>query len=549
VGALSFEISEKDMLGRIGRIETKSGVFETPVLLPVVNPSIQLISAAELKEEFNCEALITNAYILKRNFAEEVLKRGIHEFLGFDHTVMTDSGAYQILVYDSIEATPEEIVAFQEEIDTDIAVILDVPTGWNTTRREAEQTVNETIQRARSTFEWRRREDILWVGPVQGGRYLDLVARSAEKMAELPFDIYALGSPTPVMEQYLFDTLVKMILTAKQSLPIEKPLHLFGAGHPMMFPFAVALGCDIFDSAAYAIFAREQKYATAWGTLELKNVKHFPCPCEVCASTTPRELRSLPRAERERLLARHNLHTCLSEIRRVRQAIHEGRLWELLQMRSRSHPSLRRALVEIERSSKIFEDHTPISKERGLLYFDSSDLVRPEMARYRSRVKKSFTGRAGERVLLLLPYDSKPSHASARVRRLLTQIAEAVGEELNEIRICFYGAPAGAIPFGLDDVYPVSQTEAAFIDTETTVRAADSVAEYALGGGYRRVILLMDEKSSVSRLINSKLAEAVTHSALELIVVRPESGPWSTGSAELLSGKIREALRDVEVKF
>jgi 7-cyano-7-deazaguanine tRNA-ribosyltransferase len=58
------------------------------------------------------------------------------------------------------------------------------------------------------------------------------------------------------MEQYLFDILVDMIIAAKMNLPPERPLHLFGAGHPFMFALAVALGCDLFDSAAYAIYAR-----------------------------------------------------------------------------------------------------------------------------------------------------------------------------------------------------------------------------------------------------------------------------------------------------
>ena len=117
---------------------------------------------------------------------------------------MTDSGAYQILVYGDIEATPEEIVKYQERIDTDIATILDVPTGWKVLRRHAEHTVNETLKRAKELFKAKTRDDILWVGPVQGGQYLDLVAKSADEMGKLPFQIHALGSPTAVMEQYRF---------------------------------------------------------------------------------------------------------------------------------------------------------------------------------------------------------------------------------------------------------------------------------------------------------------------------------------------------------
>jgi len=250
---MTFEIRERDMLARIGRLKTKSGEIETPLLFPVINPNVQPISPKRMREVFGCNALITNAYILKKRFGDKPIEKGVHNFLDFNGVVMTDSGAYQILVYGDIEATPKEIVEYQERIDADIATILDLPTGWKVSKKYAENTVRETLKRAKELFQTKTREDILWVGPIQGGRYLDLVAESAVKVGELPFQIHALGSPTEVMEHYRFDVLVDMIMTAKMNMPIERPLHLFGAGHPFMFALAVALGCNLFDSAAYAI--------------------------------------------------------------------------------------------------------------------------------------------------------------------------------------------------------------------------------------------------------------------------------------------------------
>ena len=126
-----FEIKEKDLLARIGKLRTKSGVIETPLLFPVVNPAIESVLPQNIHDY---EALITNAYLLKRNFKNQPVKEGLHNFLNFNRTIMTDSGAYQILVYGDIEITPAEIVEYQEEIDTDIATILDFPTGWNDSR-------------------------------------------------------------------------------------------------------------------------------------------------------------------------------------------------------------------------------------------------------------------------------------------------------------------------------------------------------------------------------------------------------------------------------
>lgn len=68
---MCFEIRERDLLGRIARLECKGGVVETPLLFPVVNPSTQPISPKNIREVFGCEALITNAYILKKRFQNE----------------------------------------------------------------------------------------------------------------------------------------------------------------------------------------------------------------------------------------------------------------------------------------------------------------------------------------------------------------------------------------------------------------------------------------------------------------------------------------------
>src|SRR3972149_4959378 len=127
---LSFEVKEKDLLARIGKLKTKSGTVETPLLFPVINPSIQPIPPKRLREKFGFEAVITNAYILRKRFQNRPIDEGLHKFLDYNGVVMTDSGAYQILVYGGVEVSQAEIVEYQERIGSDIATILDIPTGW-----------------------------------------------------------------------------------------------------------------------------------------------------------------------------------------------------------------------------------------------------------------------------------------------------------------------------------------------------------------------------------------------------------------------------------
>ncbi|MEM2242234.1 MAG: tRNA guanosine(15) transglycosylase TgtA [Candidatus Bathyarchaeia archaeon] len=540
---MSFEVKDKDLLARIGKLQTKSGVVETPLLFPVVNPTVQPIPPKRIREEFGFEALITNAYILKKRFKNEPVEKGLHNFLGFNGVVMTDSGAYQILVYGDIETTPEEIVAYQEQIGSDIATILDWPTGWKATRKHAEQTVEETLKRAHALFQTKTRDDVLWVGPVQGGRYLDLVAKSAREMGALPFHIHALGSPTEVMENYRFDVLVDMILTAKMNLPIERPLHLFGAGHPFMFVLAVALGCDMFDSAAYAIYAKEGRYMTETGTARLEELEYFPCSCPKCSGKTPKDVAEMPPSERHVFLAEHNLYACLSEIRRIKQAIREGRLWEHLELRAHGHPALLQALKKLEKYEDFIEKHSPASKPSGVFFFSQVGLSRPEVVRHRLRLSERFTPPLEAEILILAPQTkTKPYHRSGFYKKLAKTFRKVLNaEELAKVHVCFYEAPFGIVPVELDEVYPLSQHEVALPpDVETVEYVAAQVANYINRTTYKTVIFLNDRETW-----GEKVLEACKKACREKNAIFKSfdvEGDWTKSLADFLKNPVRSEV-------
>ncbi len=501
---MSFEIKEKDLLARIGKLKTKSGTVETPLLFPVINPVIQPIAPRRIKDEFGFEALITNAYLLKKRLQYQCIEKSLHKFLDFDGVIMTDSGAYQILVYGGIEVKPKEIVEYQERIETDIATILDIPTGWKVTEKRAQQTVEETLDRAKQFFTQKTREDILWVGPVQGGRYLNLVAQSAKQMGKLPFQIYALGSPTEVMERYRFDVLVDMIMTAKMNLPIDKPLHLFGAGHPLMFALAVALGCDLFDSAAYALYAKEDRYMTETGTARLNRLEYFPCTCPKCTSTTPKQVMEMTKQERTVFLTEHNLYVCGVELKRIKQAIKDGRLWEHLEMQAHAHPSLLQAAKKLVKYQDYIEKHSPITKNSGLFYFDSIGLARPEIVHYRKEFKENHTKPKTTRTLILVPQTrTKPFHKTEEYKTISRLLNHNFKQHLAKIHVCFYAAPFGIVPIELDEVYPLSQHETAMpLDKETKKYVADQVTDYINRTKYETVILLNDLENWDRTILN-----------------------------------------------
>ena len=524
---MSFEIKEKDLLARIGKLRTKSKIVETPLLFPVINPAFQPVPPNKIEKELDFETLITNAYILKQRFQNQPIQQGLHEFLGFNGAIMTDSGAYQILVYGDVKTDPKEIVEYQERIGSDIATILDIPTSWKITEKQATQTVNETLKRAKQFFKIKSRDDILWVGPVQGGRHLNLVAKSAKEMQKLPFQIHALGSPTEVMESYRFDVLVDMILTTKMNLPPDRPLHLFGAGHPFMFSLAVATGCDMFDSAAYALYAREGRYMTENGTHRLSELDYFPCTCPNCTKATPKQVLERPPKEREAFLAEHNLHVCAAEIRRIKQAIHDGRLWEHMEMRAYNHPALFTAVKRLAKYKDFIEKHSPSKKPSGLFFYNSLSLIRPEIIRHQKLLTEHYMPPDKMETLLLFPQTSaKPFHKSHEYRKTVKNIKK----QTPNFHTCFYAAPFGITPIELDEIYPLSQHETAMpLDKETIQHLEEQIADYIKRTNYKTIILINDSQnwnktviSTVKRTCKQKHITLKIINIREILATKPE---------------------------
>jgi len=436
-----FEIRYRDAMGRSGRAEIGAKTLETPCFFPVINPK----SRDYLKEikEMGIGGVITNSYILYRDgeLRKEALEKGIHGFLDFDGVVMTDSGSYQLYEYGSVDVKPDEIVEFQYDIGSDIAVMLDIPTPPRTGMKKVEEDLEETLRRARACTALERRS--MLAGTVQGGERPELRERSAKEMGRLGFDVYAIGGVVPLMEGYRFSDLASVILHSKRFLPVQKPVHLFGAGHPMVLPMIVALGCDLFDSAAYALYAREGRYMTPDGTSHLEGMLEFPCSCELCSRNTPQEVMEMDREEGERFLALHNLKVTLEEVRRVKNAVHEGSLWELVERRARSHPYLLEALRSMVRWDGV-ERFDPVTKRSAFFYSGPESLGRPEVRRHLQRLKR-IKFRAGRLVLLpdaRRPYSNFYGVSSGR-----------------DFHVCILSPVFGIIPTEVEEVYPLMQHE------------------------------------------------------------------------------------------
>ena len=452
-----FEVRDHDAAGRIGRLAVpRAGVtVETPALLPVVNPNVLTVEPSRLRGEFGAEMLITNSYIIRSTdrIRDRVLDEGVHEFLGFDGAIMTDSGSFQLAEYGEIDVTTAEILEFQRRIGSDVATPVDVPTPPDADRDRAEREL-ATTERALADAAAADTGEMLVNAPVQGSTFPDLREAAGRHAAGTDLDVFPVGAMVPLLNGYRYDDVVEAVTAAKRGLAPDCPVHLFGAGHPMTLALAVALGCDLFDSAAYALMARDGRYLTVAGTEHLAEMAYFPCSCPVCAEHTPDDLRTGDDDAAERLLAEHNLHVTFEEIRRIKAAIRAGNLFELVDRRARGHPAMLDGYRALLDAADRLEASDPASKD-AFFYTSHESARRPEVRRHHDRLVRLSVPDS------LLLSESKPpsTHEYDAVWRVKP--------------------PFGPFPRALSETYPLTAEVPDRVDDAARLAAAEGVRRLA----------------------------------------------------------------------
>ncbi len=480
-----FEVKVRELGGRIGKLVTRHGNIETPFLFPVVDPARQ-VPNLDVIRSLGFSGFITNAYLFfKRN--KGAVKK-IHKELSWNDVIMTDSGGYQILVYGDVEVDNKTIVTYQKEIETDVGVILDVPTGTKMSWEAAARAVEETYRRGIEALPLIMDSNQLWVYPVQGAPYRDLVIKAAIQARKLPYDIYAVGSPTVLLEKYKYSKLIELVAIARLHLPPSKPLHVFGVGHPMIIPFLVAVGGDLFDSASYILYARNDRYMLETGTKDIKELEYFLCNCQVCSRYEPREVLELPSEKRVELLAIHNLHVLIKELKLVKQAIKEGRLWELLEYRSKAHPSLHEAFEVVKKYAiKLLEKYSSTVNPggRALLLIDLDSEFNPRVKMNVRRALQMGLERARGKLVVLIPAYRKPyNHQTEYV------VIENVLRDRDDVEVFFIHPILGLIMPRLSSTYPYYQHETRITSEIINPSKLVALIKRLASAGAKRLILI-----------------------------------------------------------
>jgi queuine tRNA-ribosyltransferase len=349
-----FSLEATDGAARAGLLRTAHGDIETPVFMPVgTQASVKALTPDELRA-CGARIILANAYHLYLRPGPEIIERAgeLHRFMGWPGAILTDSGGFQMFSLARLATvddegyhfashldgtrhtfTPESVVALQERLGSDIAMVLDdvAPAGVDEARaREAADRTLRWAQRARDA---QRRAGQSLFAIVQGSTFEDLRRANARALAALDFPGYAIGGLWVGEPKTLSLDMTQAVCA---ELPAAKPRYLMGVGTPEDMLGAIARGVDMFDCVYPTRCARHALALTTRGRLNLRNARYVDdfspldatCKCPTCAQFTRAYLAHCFRANEliaPRLVSLHNIWMLVELSKQVRAAIQQRR--------------------------------------------------------------------------------------------------------------------------------------------------------------------------------------------------------------------------------
>jgi queuine tRNA-ribosyltransferase len=363
--SFQYELIHQDAgsAARLGRFSTPHGAVDMPAFMSVgTQATVKGVDAGRLRET-GAQMILANTYhLLLRPGAETVAALGgLHELMGWDGPILTDSGGFQIFsladratideqgaVFRShidgarVELAPEDSIAVQEQLGSDVAMQLDHVVALPNGREVIADAMRRSIRWAERCRAAATRSDQTLFAIVQGGLDAELRAESAERLVAMDFAGYAIGGlsvgETP-------EEMVQTLRATLPQLPHDRPRYLMGVGRPIDLLGAIALGVDLFDCVMPTRNGRNALAFTDRGPLRLRNLQHAldrepldaDCPCAACRHSRG-YLRHLFQANEMLgpiLLSIHNLTYYQRLLARARQAIAADRYLEFFEERKR----------------------------------------------------------------------------------------------------------------------------------------------------------------------------------------------------------------------
>jgi len=352
---MKFKLKSKDARARRGQLSFARGKVETPAFMPVGTYGSVKAMTPEATRETGAEIILGNTFHLMLRPGTDVIAAhgGLHDFSNWQRPILTDSGGFQVwslahrrkiseqgVTFASpvdgskIFMGPEESMAVQRTLGSDIVMAFDECTPYPATHDEAAQSMQMSMRWAGRSKAAHGDSSAALFGIVQGGMYEDLRVESAGSLTSIGFDGYAIGGlsvgePREEREQVLDFTLLV--------LPRDRPRYLMGVGRPQDIIAAVCLGVDMFDCVMPTRNARNGYLFTRHGVLKIRNARFRmdtrpvdpECGCYTCRNYSRAYLKHLDRCneiQASMLATIHNLWYYQELMGQLRLAIEEGRL-------------------------------------------------------------------------------------------------------------------------------------------------------------------------------------------------------------------------------
>jgi len=276
---------------RLGKIITSRGNIDTPAFMPVGTIANVKAMFPENIIQTNSQVILCNTYHLMLRPGKKILKNlgGVHKFMNFKLPILTDSGGYQIWSLAKLKKveekgikfrshidgkllylTPENCIKFQQNIGSDIIMVLDECVNYNITKKKAEKSVKLTLKWAERCKKVFNKKNSALFGIVQGAKYEDLRIKCALKLQEINFDGYAIGGLSVGEGQ---KEMLRIIDKTIFYLPDDKPKYLMGVGMPSDIIKSVARGIDMFDCVLPTRLGRTGLAFTTSGIINIRNSK------------------------------------------------------------------------------------------------------------------------------------------------------------------------------------------------------------------------------------------------------------------------------------
>jgi len=368
---LNFDLIHTDGRARRGRLTLNHGTVETPIFMPVgTYGAVKAMSPREL-EDVGAQIILGNTFHLWLRPGTEVIEAlgGLHGFNRWQRPILTDSGGFQVwslgklrkieeqgvrfaspINGDRLLLTPEESMRIQHALNSDIAMVFDECTpyetdGTLTTQDEAAQSMQLSLRwarRSRTAFEHMSHERMnqglaerpnALFGIVQGGMFTGLRDESLASLTDIGFEGYAIGGLSVGEPK---EEMLRILDHVAPRLPQNKPRYLMGVGTPEDLVEGVAAGIDLFDCVLPTRNARNGWLFTRFGDLRLRNARWRAdprpidpgCGCYACAGGFSRayiqHLQKVNEILGAQLATIHNLHYYLTLMSEMRSAIETG---------------------------------------------------------------------------------------------------------------------------------------------------------------------------------------------------------------------------------